>query len=215
MICPLCHASDSEHVHQRTDKSYGRRDYYRCGRCRIIFLSPDQFLTPDQERARYDLHQNHPEDHGYVDFLNQLIEPLSKLLPAGARGLDYGCGPGPTASVLLRRLGFETLVYDPVYYPEDDLLQASYDFVTCTETVEHFYQPRREWERFAQLVKREGGLLGIMTGMYRDVDSFRDWWYHREPTHVNFYHADTWPWIATEWGWRVLHQTERVVILSH
>ncbi len=213
MDCPLCAAPSAEHVHHRDDPTYGPRDYYRCGRCRLIFLSPEQYLTPDQERARYDLHQNHPEDQGYVEFLSQLVEPLSALLPAGAGGLDYGCGPGPTVSVLLRERGFPTVVYDPVFFPETTLLHRAYDFVTCTETVEHFYAPRQEWHRFRKLV-RPGGLLGIMTGMYRDVEAFRDWWYHREPTHVGFYHAATFEWIAAQWGWDIREMTTRVVILE-
>lgn len=213
MTCPLCAGKQTEHVHRHDDKTYGTRDFYRCARCALIFLDPSQHLSPQEERQRYDLHQNDPEDRGYVAFLNQLIDPLTAMLPAGAAGLDYGCGPGPTVSVLLERRGFPTAHYDPVYFPEKQLLDRSYDFVTCTETVEHFYAPRSEWERFGRLV-RPGGLLGIMTGTYRDVESFRTWWYHREPTHVNFYHADTWTWICGQLPWEVRYATERVVVLA-
>lgn len=214
MTCPLCSHEDNAIVHTRIDPQHGRRDYHRCSRCCLIFLPPEQLLSPENERRRYDLHQNHPEDQGYVRFLNQLVEPLVAMLPAGAAGLDYGCGPGPTVSVLLRLRGFDTAVFDPVYFPNTILLEQSYDFVTCTETVEHFYHPRREWQRFKQLVK-PGGLLGIMTGMYRDIEAFKDWWYPSEPTHVNFYHSDTWTWISAEWGWEYQLLTDRVIVLRN
>lgn len=212
MVCPLCEHTSTTQVLTRTDPNYGDRHYHRCERCALIFLLPECRLSPEVERERYGLHENNPQDEGYVTFLNQLVEPLRIILPEGAAGLDFGCGPGPTLSVLLRQHGFSVADYDPAFFPDTALLMQSYDFVVCTETVEHFYHPRQEWETFKGLI-RPGGLLGLMTYSYRDIASFKNWWYHREPTHVNFYHADTWQWIARAWGWDIKLLTERVVIL--
>jgi len=45
-------------------------------------------------------------DPRYRRFLARLAEPLIAHLPKGARGLDFGCGPGPTLSLMLREAGF-------------------------------------------------------------------------------------------------------------
>jgi hypothetical protein len=35
-------------------------------------------------------------------------------------------------------------VYDHYYAPNPHILEETYDFVTCTETFEHFFTPHRE-----------------------------------------------------------------------
>lgn len=191
--------------------NYGQWQYHQCAQCRLIFLDPKFHLSIPQEKARYDFHQNHPDDQGYVDFLNQLINPLVDRLDPKAIGLDYGCGPGPTVSVIMQRSGFTVTNYDPIYFPEREYLNQTYDFWTCTEAIEHFYHPRKEFDVFQSGV-REGGYIGLMTGMYTTIEEFKSWWYHSEPTHVCFYHPHTFEWMAQLYNWRIEYLTDRVVI---
>ncbi|MGB1203302.1 MAG: class I SAM-dependent methyltransferase [Alloalcanivorax venustensis] len=162
----------------------GRR-YLRCPRCHLTFLGVTQLPDRADEKAQYDLHRNEPDDPGYRRFLDQLGAPLCERLGAGDRGLDFGCGPGPALARMLEERGHPMQIYDPIYAPDPAVLDQQYDFVTCTEVLEHLHWPEREWRRFAALVK-PGGWLGVMTRFLTDDGHFPRWHYRRDPTHVCF-----------------------------
>lgn len=207
VMCPLCGGVAALHA------QLGARAYHRCGTCRLVFL--DRSLLPDaaDERARYETHENDPSDPRYRAFLDRLAGPLIQCLTPGAEGLDYGSGPGPTLSVMLEERGFPMAVYDPFFAPDASVLDRMYDFVTCTETAEHFFEPGREIDRMASLL-RPGGWIGIMTGIFHEEMDFEDWWYVRDPTHVCFYAPATFRWIADHYGWRLLAPGRNVVIFE-
>ena len=79
-------------------------------------------------------------------------------LQPGMQGLDSGCGPGPVLSMLLREAGMAMTDDDPFYAPNVDALQRQYDFVACTEVVEHFRDPHAGW---AQLMARARPGTGV------------------------------------------------------
>ena len=200
--CPLCRYEPIREFSVVDSKTY-----WRCDVCHLTFLSSESYLSPEDELARYLLHENSPEDQRYREFLSRLTDHLIPKLPPGAEGLDFGSGPGPTLSVMLQEKGFSMDLYDPFFAPNTAPLERTYDFITCTETVEHFYQPAKEFHRFDRLL-RHGGWLGIMTEILESDDDFANWWYHREPTHVCFYKQETMAWIATQYGWRVRISTK-------
>lgn len=177
----------------------GRR-YFRCGVCSLTLLDPAQRPTPEAERAEYDLHRNDPDDAGYRRFLCQATEPLRTRLPPGAEGLDYGCGPGPAIAAMLAEYGFAVRNYDPLYHPDAAALERRYDFITCTEVVEHVHHPAEGFARLDRLL-RPGGWLAVMTGVLHDDAAFADWPYIREASHVAFYRPETLAWIARRFGW--------------
>lgn len=193
--CPLCRDSST-----RPLASAHGRDYFECDVCGLSFVDPVQRPTPDAERARYETHRNDADDAGYREFLARLMEPLLERVPAGARGLDYGSGPGPALSRMLTDAGRPTVDYDPFFAADPAPLDATYDFVTCSETVEHFHDPATELERIDRLLA-PGGWLGVMTTMRDDARPFADWWYVRDFTHVCFYRPRTMQWIAEARGW--------------
>jgi len=90
--------------------------------------------------------------------------------------------------------------YDPYFAPNPLALEQSYDFITVTETVEHFYHPGKEFARLTTLL-RSGGFLGVMTEMWLDDRPFEKWHYPRDPTHVIFYRRTTMEWIAERFGY--------------
>lgn len=190
--------------------AHGRR-YGACGVCGLIQLAAEQRPDPAAERAHYLTHQNDPADRGYRAFLDRLVKPLVAHLPAGAAGLDYGSGPGPTLSAMLLEQGFRVRLYDPYFAPDAGVLDHRYDFVTCTETVEHFFHPASEFERLDHML-RPGGWLGIMTEIYRDHQPFAQWRYARDPTHTCFYRPESMAWIAERFGYRMVepHATVRL-----
>lgn len=188
------------------------REYLRCRRCRLTFLSRAQLPARDEEKRQYDLHENDPHDPGYRRFLSQLTTPLVARLDAGVEGLDFGCGPGPALALMLEQAGFPMRTWDPIYAADDDALTRSYDFVTSTEVFEHLHQPAREWARLQSLVA-PGGWLAVMTRFLIDDRHFPRWHYRRDPTHVCFWQPRTFQWLARRDGWRVEHIRNPVVLM--
>lgn len=204
MQCPLCHS-----IRARLLANTNNRQYFECQHCHLSLLDPAYRLDANTERTHYLTHNNDPADTGYRAFLGQLAKPLAEQLPAGASGLDYGSGP--TLSLMLRERGFQMTDFDPYFAPDAGALAHRYDFITCFETAEHFYNPAAEFERFRQLLK-PGGRLGVLTHLRNPADTFADWYYHRDPIHVCFYQMTTMHWIAGQYGWTVQSPLKNVVL---
>jgi SAM-dependent methyltransferase len=211
--CPLCGSDESFLLCERNDSGLGARPYFRCPGCALVFLSPAQHLSPVEEKKRYDAHQNDPADGRYREFLSRLARPLSVRLRAGASGLDFGCGPGPAMSRWFSDKGFTMEDYDPVYRPQPLLLEQTYDFITCSETAEHFHNPGREFLQLDRLLK-PGGFLGVMTQMFEDEKRFETWWYPKDPTHVCFYQRQTFEWIAAWRRWEAAFPAPNIAIFQ-
>lgn len=174
--------------------------YKRCGTCQATFLNPAQRLSIEDEHAHYRLHRNEPSDKNYRRFLSKLALPLLQRLPPQVKGLDYGCGPGPGLACMLREAGHRMRLFDPLFFPDPETLENKYDFITCTETVEHFHRPTEEFNRFDRML-RPGGWLALMTCFQTDDDRFAAWHYRRDPTHVVFFRDVTLHHIAHRFGW--------------
>ena len=188
--CPLCNAQKPGAFY--ADKS---RSYLRCQDCQLVFVPADQWLSTEQEKATYDLHENDVHDQGYRQFLARLSTPLLARLPAGQRGLDFGCGPGPALAMLLEEKGHQVELFDPFYYPDQAVLAKSYDFICATEVVEHLRDPNKEFTTLFRQLKA-GGCLAIMTKLVVDEAAFRHWHYIRDLTHICFYSQSTLAYIA-------------------
>src|SRR5690606_15211980 len=102
---------------------------------------------------------------------------------------------------MLTQAGHQMSLYDPVFQPDTEALQRTYDFITCTEVAEHFHQPAQEFDRLNTLLK-PGGWLAIMTSFQTDDSAFANWHYRRDPTHVVIYKEETFYWLARHYGWR-------------
>jgi SAM-dependent methyltransferase len=176
------------------------RRYWRCADCEATFVQPDQLPSAEEELAEYLRHQNDPEDPGYRRFLSRVAEPLLERLEPGSRGLDYGCGPGPALAAMLEEAGHKVARYDVFFQPDPAPLATTHDFITCTETAEHFHRPADELDRLEGLL-RPGGWLAVMTCFQTDDARFATWHYRRDPTHVVFYRESTWRHLAAARGW--------------
>ena len=207
-LCPLCHQADGEPFF-----SDARREYLRCGVCRLVFVPPRYFLAPEAEKAEYDLHENSAYDVGYRRFLGRMFEPMQARLKPDSLGLDFGSGPGPTLSVMFEEAGHTMAIYDRFYAPDTAVFSQTYDFVTATEVVEHLHRPKEELERLWCHL-RPRGWLGIMTKRVLDVDSFAHWHYKNDPTHVCFFAAETFEWLAEHWGAELTIVGKDVVLLK-
>lgn len=189
------------------------RAFEECRGCGMIQVSSNDLPAAETERGHYDLHENSADDPAYRRFLGRLASPLLETLPAAKSGLDFGCGPGPALAAMLEEAGHTMALYDPAFQPDTAVLERQYDFITCTETAEHFHQPGREFQRLGALL-RPGGLLAVMTAFHPGPDGLAAWHYRRDPTHVCFYCVRTFEWLAAKHGWRVRVPATDVVFLE-
>lgn len=194
MTCLLC---GSEEV--RGFSRDKRREYQQCKVCGLVFVPPSQHPSREDEKKRYDLHQNSFAAPGYLGYLNRLFAPLAHVLPPGSSGLDFGSGPAPVLSDLFREAGHAMMLYDPFYEPNPAVFERQYDFIIATEVVEHLHHPRRELERLWQCLK-PGGRLGIMTQFCAEQVAFPSWHYKNDPTHVCFFSRETLSRLAHDWN---------------
>lgn len=147
-----------------------------------------------------------------------------------------GSGPGPTLSVMLTERGFPTEIWDPHFAPDPRPLERRWDFVTCTETVEHFRDPAASWGRLFALLK-PGGWLAVMTEPFEPSDTeaaksggdaeagtsdaeaeavaaaLDSWWYARDPTHVALHRPRTLEWVGARWRAAEVVRPSRTVVL--
>jgi hypothetical protein len=206
--CILCEEKQTKHLFKKDGY-----DYRQCPACDLIFVQPGQRLDPDEEKSRYDQHENDPDDPQYRQFLSQLFAPLQKKLNPGCLGLDFGSGPGPTLSVMFEEAGHTVNIYDPFYAPYPSVFEEQYDFITTTETAEHLFHPRREFERLWKCLK-PGGYLGVMTKFAPSAATFKNWHYRRDDTHVTFYTKKTFKWMAETWKAGLELHGDRVAIFQ-
>ena len=89
LVCPLCAGGATALILESDGRAY-----HQCTQCDLVFLDPLQRLRPLAEVMRYLEHNNDAADAGYMAFLQRLGDPVQSRLAPGARGLDFGCGPG-------------------------------------------------------------------------------------------------------------------------
>jgi len=206
--CPLC-AHEARAFHRDL-----QREFFQCLECDLVFVPPQFHLSLEVEKARYDHHQNDPADANYRKFLSRLFQPLEKKLTDGARGLDFGCGPGPTLSVMFEEAGYPCSIYDLHYANDPSVFEEQYDFLTCSETMEHLYQPREEFERFLKLVK-PGGWIGIMTQLHDEAPvPFDRWFYKDDETHVCFFSRKTFQTLEKTYDLRLEFHSDSVILFQ-
>lgn len=206
--CPLCSSKNTQLYH--TDNT---REYHKCWACDFIFVPVVFHLSEVAEKSRYDLHNNDSHDANYRQFLSQVANPLLERHPKEARGLDFGCGPGPTLSVMLKEKGCKVDLYDKFYAKNDEVFTRQYDFITATEVVEHLRNPAFEIKRLIGLLKPQS-MLFLMTEMLSDNTKFADWYYKNDPSHVGFFSQKTFANLAKRWQLKLTIISDRVVILQ-
>jgi 2-polyprenyl-3-methyl-5-hydroxy-6-metoxy-1,4-benzoquinol methylase len=207
--CPLCFTNHINFYHQDS-----RRRYFQCQQCQLVFVDRASLLSEREELAQYQLHNNDVHDVGYRRFLQRLAEPLLKQLAAtGLSGLDFGCGPGPLLASMLTEAGQHMAVWDPYFAADATVLQRQYDFISCTEAIEHFVNPAQEWALWLTLLK-PAATLAIMTKRYTTSAAFCNWHYKLDPTHVSFFCEQTFAFLAQRDGFTLDIVANDVVLLQ-
>lgn len=211
MHCPLCHHSPLELVVKETKGALVDREFWRCGECHLISVPPAFQIDDAEEKALYDLHENDSDDPSYRGFLNRIAQPLLKLLPKSALGLDFGSGPGPTLSNMLETAGHRCALYDKYYAADESVWDRQYDFITATEVFEHLREPAAVLESLLTHLQPHG-YLALMTQRWISEDRFKNWQYRNDPTHIIFMHEQTCHWLAATYGMSIAYLAHGVVI---
>lgn len=206
ILCPLCRGVRTYRL------PCAERLYHRCLECRLVFLDKAQRLNIAAEKAIYDTHDNRVEDPGYRRFLQRSLDSMRTHVESPATGLDFGCGPAPALAAMAREAGYRMLLYDKFYAADPAALDRSYDFICCTEVVEHLADPAAELGRLWSLLA-PGGPLVIQTKRVLDDQRFRAWHYRRDPTHIVFFAAETFGWLARTWSAALTFPHDDVAVL--
>ncbi len=189
------------------------KTYWQCKDCMVIFLDPKFRLSPSEEKYRYQQHNNDIYDEKYRLFLSKLYKPLKERLKQGSRGLDFGCGPGPALAQMFKEDGFHVDLYDPFFFKDESVFSETFDFITCTETIEHFFEPAEEFKKLDKILTKEG-YLAIMTTFLEEEKDFGQWHYRKDPTHVVFYQFQTFKVIASNMNWTLEIPEKDVVVFK-
>lgn len=207
-FCPLCKSENT--ISFSKDK---KREYKQCNSCFTIFVPQKYHLSIEDEKKRYDLHTNSPNDKYYIEFLSRIIDPIQKQLKSGARGLDFGCGPGPILKKLFSIHKIEIEEYDLYYNDNKDLLSNSWDFIVTTEVMEHLKDPLSIIEKLWALINKEG-LLAIMTSIFTEDLNFASWYYKGDPTHITFFTKDSFLWLSEKLDCKIEFFDKDIIIFK-
>ena len=189
------------------------KTYWSCKYCSAIFLDKSDYIDLDTEKKHYLKHNNFINDIGYRKFLSRLTVPLKKLISKSDIGLDYGCGYEPVLVAMLKEEGYQIECYDPFFFPNKDFFTKKYKYISCSEVVEHFFNPYLEFKKIDHILD-DNGWFGVMTSFIPKDHLFKDWYYRRDPTHVVFYKEETFEVIASQRNWSIKIPCNNIVMFN-
>lgn len=181
MTCPLCLSYKVEQFDQ--DKF---RHYLKCD-CGLVFVPREELISEEDEKKRYDSHQNSESDPGYRNYLKQIADAVLPYVKENEVGLDFGCGRSKVLEEILHSDGVHVSSFDLFYHPEQDLLEKKYHFLILSEVIEHLRDPREIMLKLKELLHPRGKIF-IKTKWYpAEAQKFSEWFYKRDLTHVQFF----------------------------
>jgi 2-polyprenyl-3-methyl-5-hydroxy-6-metoxy-1,4-benzoquinol methylase len=170
-------------------------------------------VDANTEKAIYDQHQNDLLDEGYRRFLMRALDPVIARVDKGATGLEFGCGPGPLLAKMLNEAGYHVNLYDLYYHPHNDVLKLSYDFITCTEVIEHVAEPKHVFEHLLSMLKT-GAPLVLMTKLVLGPERFATWHYKNDLTHISYFSRATFEFVARQFNVAIEFIGSDVIVLT-
>jgi SAM-dependent methyltransferase len=207
MLCPLC--TSVVNYFYNVD----HREYYFCSECFSVSLNPKNYISENAEIAHYKCHNNDVLDPKYQQFASPIVNTILKDFNSNHKGLDFGSGTHSVIVKLLRDSKYNVVEFDPYFAKNEALLQKKYDYISCCEVIEHFQNPRIEFEKLFSLLKPNGKLY-CMTHLFSETNNFDSWYYKNDPTHVFFYHQKTIAWIANHFGFSNFSIQNRLIVFE-
>lgn len=206
--CPLC---------KRTSKvfyNFNKRLYHQCDYCSGIFVDPSLILTKENEKSRYEEHNNNVYDKRFQKFVSPITDSVKNNFSENDMGLDFGAGHAPVITKVLSDFNYNIKPYDPFYFNDKSLFQTKYDYITCCEVIEHFNDPPKEFAQLKELLNPNGKLY-VMTWLYDESIDFHNWNYKDDHTHVFIYHKNSMLWIKEKFGFTNLKFNNRLITFEN
>ncbi|MBD3393900.1 MAG: methyltransferase domain-containing protein [Chitinivibrionales bacterium] len=185
MECVLCASPEVTPI-----ASDGARRYMQCCGCGLVFVPREECPGPEEQRARYELHDNALDNDEYMSYLGEVAGELSRIPLEHPSVLDFGSGPQQALAHVLEEKGIACASYDPLYSIGADALDRMYDVVVACESVEHLHDLAGDIRRIKRLLNPGGHVL-VRTELYNEHTDFETWWYAKDPTHINFFRLTT------------------------
>ncbi|MDT0642894.1 class I SAM-dependent methyltransferase [Zunongwangia sp. F363] len=205
MLCSLCNGRT------RPFHKWKEIEYARCKNCKAVLLLPQCYLPAEDEKNRYLRHNNDVADLHYIRFTAPITNAILEDFPKEASGLDYGCGTGPVIANQLQSKEYNVALYDYFFKNDKNLLKQQYDFIICSEVMEHFHYPAAEFRELAAMLN-PGGKLYCKTSLYSEAIDFENWYYKNDNTHVIFYTEESLQWIRENMGFASLRISEDLIV---
>ena len=199
--CPLC---------ENISAPFYKDEFYECVCCGGIFRPKEKLLDNQKEKERYENHTNDSSDLGYQNFVKPITNSILKDFKSSDLGLDFGCGKDSPIVKIVEENDYKIAKYDIFFYDDKKALEQKYDYIACCEVIEHFYNPKKEFELLKSLLKKDG-VLYLMTGIYSEEIDFSKWWYKNDLTHVFIFTKETFFWIKEEFGFEKLEINENLI----
>ena len=201
MNCPLC---------QNKSTNFFKNIYFKCSCCKGIFKKSNLHLKGKDEKNIYDKHVNISTDIRYQNFLSPITNSVLNDFSSNTKGLDFGSGKDSAIVKVLRDNKYKIEAYDLFYKDDKSLLEKKYDYITCSEVIEHFQNPKKEFELLL-LILKENAALYLMTEIYDESINFEKWYYKNDPTHIFFYQKETFAWIQKKYAFKRLEIEKRLI----
>lgn len=190
------------------------RSFYFCPACELLFVPCNEHITVEDEKKRYELHDNSPGNSGYVRFLEEIVMTVKALELKNPKILDFGSGKNMVLSGILQRTGRDCDSYDPLYEIGNGNCSKQYDILVLCEVIEHLRDLNHEIRMIKGMLEKDGVVV-LRTNIYESREKFRTWWYKEDLTHINFFAMKTIEQFASNLGCGKLKQRQKNMFLLH
>ena len=189
-----------------------KKNFYHCKHCELIFLDEQFYVSIENEKKQYNQHNNSLENEGYVKMFEEYLDFTLENQNIKT-ALDFGSGPTPVLTELLKRRDLHVDYYDKFYQPQKVYENKSYDLITSTEVFEHLKDPQETLHMLSKHLNTNG-IISLMTLFHTNKkEDFFKWWYRRDPTHITFFTPKTISIMAKKCGLEVLKTDNRRIIV--
>ena len=103
--CPLCN---------HCGEVFYQDLFFCCKECSGIFKAKKFLPTPEEEKMRYEQHNNDVTDARYKNFVSPIISAVKNDFSNDSLGLEFGAGTGPVVSKILGNDGYTIKQFDPL-----------------------------------------------------------------------------------------------------
>jgi hypothetical protein len=212
--CPICN-SPSESFFDKQLNIF----FYECKNCFLFFKN--NFLNEDEEKKRYDLHDNSIDNQGYVNYLkefinNYILDYIDNYKQTNL--LDFGSGSNQVLINIFKKYysnyqNVNLYSYDKYFDNNENWKNNKYDIIVTTEVLEHLAKPLEELKLLHDLMNKNSYLI-IMTNFHNnDKTDFLKWWYRRDPTHLSFFSLNTFEYLADKLDMQIVKKNNKNVIV--